>query len=115
MTIECQSTQISQVILNLLNNAFDAVQGLEERWVKVAVIDLGERMEIRVSDSGKGIPAEIAKKILEPFYTTKEVGKGTGQGLGISRRIVERYGGRIVLGDSPLGGARFTATLPIAA
>ncbi len=111
LMIECQSTQISQVILNLLNNAFDAVQELDERWVRVAVQDVGDRAEIRVSDSGNGIPADIAKKILEPFFTTKEVGKGTGLGLSISLGIVKSHQGDFRL-DRSQPNTTFVVTLP---
>ncbi len=111
LMIECQSTQISQVILNLLNNAFDAVQELEEKWVRVSVQDIGERVEIRVSDSGKGIPADVAKKILEPFFTTKEVGKGTGLGLSISLGIVKSHQGDFQL-DRTQPNTTFVVTLP---
>jgi signal transduction histidine kinase len=111
LSIECQSTQISQVILNLLNNAFDAVQDLEEKWVRVEVVDQGERVEIRVSDSGNGIPPEIAKKILEPFFTTKEVGKGTGLGLSISLGIVKSHQGELKL-DRSQPHTTFTVNLP---
>jgi signal transduction histidine kinase len=111
LMIECQSTQISQVLLNLLNNAFDAVQGLEEKWVRVEVLDVGERLEIRVSDSGQGIPTEIAKKILEPFFTTKEVGKGTGLGLSISLGIVKSHQGELKL-DRNQPNTTFVVNLP---
>jgi C4-dicarboxylate-specific signal transduction histidine kinase len=111
LSIECQSTQISQVLLNLLNNAFDAVQELNERWVRVTVIDVGDRVEIRVSDSGTGIPAEVAKKILEPFFTTKEVGKGTGLGLSISLGIVKSHQGDFKL-DRSQPHTTFVVTLP---
>jgi two-component system NtrC family sensor kinase len=83
--------------------------------VRITLATQGDRVVVHVDDNGPGVAPELRERIFDPFFTTKEVGKGTGQGLGISRRIVERYGGRIVLGDSPLGGARFTATLPIAA
>ena len=111
LTLECQSTQISQVILNLLNNAFDAVQDLPEKWVKISVRDLGERVEIRISDSGPGIPPDIAKKILEPFFTTKEVGKGTGLGLSISLGIVKSHGGELKL-DRNQPNTTFVVSLP---
>jgi C4-dicarboxylate-specific signal transduction histidine kinase len=111
LSIECQSTQISQVLLNLLNNAFDAVQGLDSKSVRITIRDLGDRAEIRVADSGPGIPPEIAKKILEPFFTTKEVGKGTGLGLSISLGIVKSHAGTLIL-DSTKSHTEFVVTLP---
>jgi signal transduction histidine kinase len=109
--------QISQVFVNLITNACHAARmatGQPGR-VRITLTTQGDRVVVHVDDNGPGVAPELRERIFDPFFTTKEVGKGTGQGLGISRRIVERYGGRIVLGDSPLGGARFTATLPIAA
>jgi C4-dicarboxylate-specific signal transduction histidine kinase len=111
LSIECQSTQISQVLLNLLNNAFDAVQNLDSKSVRISIRDLGDRAEIRVADSGPGIPPDIAKKILEPFFTTKEVGKGTGLGLSISLGIVKSHGGTLAL-DSTKAHTEFVVTLP---
>jgi PAS domain S-box-containing protein len=111
LALDCQATQISQVILNLLNNAFDAVQTLPEKWVRIGVSDLGARVEIRVSDSGTGISPEIAKKILEPFFTTKEVGKGTGLGLSISLGIVKSHGGDLRL-DRTAQHTTFVINLP---
>lgn len=90
LKIECQPTQISQVIINLLNNAFDAVSMLPEKWVHVDVIPHGnERLKIIVTDSGQGIPDAISEKMMEPFFTTKPVGKGTGLGLSISQGIAQ--------------------------
>jgi two-component system NtrC family sensor kinase len=68
---------------------------------------------VHLDDNGPGVPPELRERVFDHFFTTKEVGKGTGQGLGISRRIVERYRGRLTLGNSQLGGARFTVTFPV--
>jgi C4-dicarboxylate-specific signal transduction histidine kinase len=68
-----------------------------------------------VSDNGPGIPIENLPFIFDPFYTTKEPGKGTGVGLAITTRIVQELGGRIEAGNRPEGGARFTVRLPEAA
>ena len=68
---------------------------------------------VHVDDNGPGVPPALRDRIFDPFFTTKRVGEGTGQGLGISRSIVERHGGRLVLEDGPLGGARFTVRLPL--
>lgn len=95
LMIECQRVQISQVMLNLLNNAFDAVQGLPEKWVQIKIEEHERNVVIRVTDSGRGIPKEIAEKALQPFFTTKPVGKGTGLGLSISRGIAEAHRGQL--------------------
>ncbi|RYZ66100.1 MAG: HAMP domain-containing histidine kinase, partial [Proteobacteria bacterium] len=95
----CRPTELSQVLLNLLNNAFDAVEEAEanqsQRWVQVAVRVEGEWVSLTVTDSGTGIPETVASRMLEPFYTTKELGKGTGLGLSISKGIVETHGGQL--------------------
>lgn len=97
--IACKPVQISQVILNLLSNAFDAIENLEERWVEIKV-DTTNGVVISVTDSGKGIPVEIAEKLMQPFFTTKEVGRGTGLGLSISKGIIDAHGGKFVLNRS---------------
>ncbi|MCM0604642.1 MAG: PAS domain-containing sensor histidine kinase [Xanthomonadaceae bacterium] len=98
--VECRSVQISQVIMNLFNNAIDAIEGLSEKWVKVSVKDLGRDIEIAVTDSGPGIPPEIAEKIMNPFFTTKSAGKGTGLGLSISTGILKAHHGVVGLDET---------------
>ncbi|MCB0405974.1 MAG: PAS domain S-box protein, partial [Bdellovibrionales bacterium] len=71
LVIECRSTQIAQALVNLLNNACDAVRSLPHRWVRVDVRDLGPEIEISVTDSGTGIPESVRKRMMEPFFTTK--------------------------------------------
>jgi len=118
--------QLENAILNLCINARDAMpQGgrltietanarLDQAYAaRQAEVEPGQYVMVAVSDTGTGMDRATLERVFEPFFTTKEVGKGTGQGLGISRRIVERYGGRILLGESPLGGARFTVMLPV--
>lgn len=97
LTLECCPTQISQVLLNLLNNAFDAVSESQEKWIFIDVHDRHEYVEIAVSDSGPGIGQEIQEKIFRPFFTTKEIGKGTGLGLSITKGIIEKHNGKIFL------------------
>lgn len=93
--IDCRSTEVSQVLLNLLNNSFDAIEGLPEKWVKISVQDFSNQVEVRITDSGNGIPVELHQKIIQPFFTTKEVGKGTGLGLSISQGIVKSHQGTL--------------------
>lgn len=117
--ILCRESQISQVLLNLLNNAFDAVAELDvkSKWVKLQVEEeeiTSGKIIIRIIDCGKGIPEEVAKKILEPFFTTKETGKGTGLGLSISAGIIEDHHGKLYL-DHNYPNTCFVIELPISA
>ncbi|MBY0471918.1 GHKL domain-containing protein, partial [bacterium] len=110
--LECRAVQIPQVLLNLLNNSFDAIQSLEEKWVSIEVSKTDRSFEIHVTDSGSGIPVEIQSKIMDPFFTTKEVGKGTGLGLSISKGIIESHGGTFCLvPESP--HTQFKISLPV--
>tara|TARA_Y100000590_G_scaffold260266_1_gene292335 strand:- start:215 stop:2179 length:1965 start_codon:yes stop_codon:yes gene_type:complete len=89
----CNSIQVSQVLLNLLNNAFDAVGVLEEKWVTLTYLVEPDYVLIKVTDSGNGIPKELHNKIMEPFFTTKPAGVGTGMGLSISKGMMKTNGG----------------------
>lgn len=93
LSLDCHSSEISQVLLNLLNNAFDALQTIPDKWVEVHVIDQSDKVLMKVRDSGHGIPESLRLKIIQPFFTTKEAGKGTGLGLSISKGLVERHQG----------------------
>lgn len=95
----CRGTEISQVLLNLITNAFDAVQELSTRWVEVHTREFGSFIEFSIVDSGEGIPTEIQAKIFAPFFTTKEVGKGTGLGLSISKSIIESHRGEFFINE----------------
>jgi len=112
VTIRCRAVQISQVFLNLLNNSFDAIQDLEEKWIKVDFHITSSDVSISFTDSGKGISPEIAKRMMEPFFTTKDINRGTGLGLSISKSILEEHGGRIHF-DPHFSNTRFMIVLPI--
>jgi C4-dicarboxylate-specific signal transduction histidine kinase len=109
--LQCRSTEISQVLLNFLNNAHDAIFSENERWIEIQTHDRGPSLEIWVTDSGKGIPEETAQKIFQPFFTTKEIGKGTGLGLSISKGIIEMHGGTLHI-DRKCENTRFVILLP---
>jgi PAS domain S-box-containing protein len=111
LTIECKPIQISQVLLNLLNNAFDAVSTLEDRSVHVEIIDRDNRILIQVTDSGHGIQSEVANRLFQPFFTTKEAGKGTGLGLSISRGIIEDHAGTLSI-DTTKKNTCFVIDIP---
>lgn len=95
-SILCHKIQIEQVFLNLLNNSFDAIEYLPDKWIEVSCLEKDGKVQIYFKDSGKGIPPEIADRIMEPFFSTKDIGKGTGLGLALARGIVEKHGGTLV-------------------
>lgn len=93
--VECRSYQIVQVLVNLLNNSFDAVENLNEKWVELSLQENENDVEIRVTDSGFGIPEEVRKKIFDPFYSTKKVQYGSGLGLSISIGLIRQNKGEL--------------------
>ena len=109
--VDHDSDQVHQVLLNLLLNSVQAIEG--SGLVRVAVLakDGGEDAVITVSDTGRGIPAEHLPNIFRPFYTTK--GNGTGLGLSLARRIVEEHHGRIEVESSSGKGTTFSVMLPL--
>lgn len=111
LQIKCQPHQISQVILNLLNNAMDAVQNSKNKNVVIEALERAGGIEISVSDSGPGIPYDLRSRIMQPFFTTKEVGKGVGLGLSISQGIIQGHGGKFYL-DENSARTRFVIWLP---
>ena len=108
--IYCDRLLISQILINLLNNAYDATEGQNERWVEIG-FSSGEIDIITIKDSGHGIPQHVKAKIFNPFFTTKEIGKGTGLGLSISKSIMENHGGTIEL-DNDSENTCFVLKLP---
>jgi signal transduction histidine kinase len=105
-----------QVFVNLLKNALDAVEPQGPRGrVRVRVVRQDDAVEVLVQDNGVGIPPADLRRVFEPFFTTKPVGKGTGLGLPISARIVERCGGTIRIESEPGKGTTVTVALPLAA
>lgn len=107
----CRPTQISQVLVNLINNAYDAIETTKDPWIEIELIDEGDYSVISVTDSGPGIPHDIAEKILQPFFTTKPLGKGTGLGLSVSLGIIQSHHGTLMI-DSQHPHTRFVIRLP---
>lgn len=93
--ISCNKTAIGQVILNLINNAIDALEGSESGKIAVEIWEHANGVAIHVIDNGPGVPKELEKKIFDPFFTTKTAKKGTGLGLSLSIKIVENHGGKL--------------------
>lgn len=106
----CRAVQITQILLNLLSNAYDAVEGLSDQRIELSVSSVNGFIEIGVTDSGPGIPAEVMPRLFEPFFTTKEPGKGTGLGLSISSSIAVENGGSLRLESA--FPCRFVLSLP---
>jgi signal transduction histidine kinase len=104
--------RMTQVLVNLLLNAADAMDGKGQ--VAVTCESVAGRVRIAVSDEGPGIERELRRKVFDPFFTTKPPGQGTGLGLSISRAIVESYGGTLELDPEAARGARFVIDLPAA-
>jgi two-component system NtrC family sensor kinase len=110
--LHCDAAQIEQVALALVINAIDAMPHGGNLWISTRTVP-EEKIELLVRDDGVGIPPEILPHIFDPFTTTKEVGKGVGLGLAVSKGIVERHGGRIEV-SSELGvGTTFRVILPM--
>jgi len=112
LSFECRPSQVGQVLLNLLNNSFDAVKDLPEKWIKLSTALRGDWVEIAVEDSGSGIPKEIAGQLFVPFFTTKSERHGLGLGLSISHAIIEAHHGEIAV-DASGSHTRFVVRLPI--
>jgi signal transduction histidine kinase len=106
------SDHLLQVFLNILINAVDASEGYGDE-IKVNSFIKNGHIHIEISDKGYGIPAEIQKKIFEPFYTTKEVGKGTGLGLTVSYGFIQKLKGEIKVKSEEGKGSKFTVIIPV--
>ncbi|HEY7402147.1 MAG TPA: PAS domain S-box protein [Candidatus Angelobacter sp.] len=114
LSVPCREVQIEQILLNLLQNAFDAVaEQPVEKWVRLDVSLSEESVIFSVTDNGPGIPEELRPHIMEPFFTTKPVGKGTGLGLSLSKTIAEEHGGKLEYSEDH-GHTRFSLILPLA-
>lgn len=111
LTIECRPAQVAQILINLLNNAFDAVRNSPEKWVKLTAVASEGQVEIAVEDSGPGFPPEVADRLFVPFFTTKSEKEGLGLGLSISHAIVAAHGGDMAA-DTLSGHTRFVFRLP---
>ncbi len=109
--IECYPQSLYQVFLNLLINAGEAIEGTGKISVRSRLH--GDQVHVEVSDTGRGIPPELAPRLFTPGFTTKPVGAGMGLGLALSRQIVERHGGRIYFESRPGAGTTFHVQLPV--
>lgn len=108
--IECRSSQISQVLLNLLMNSFEAIQETRYAWIRISFEEGPTTIRIRLTDSGTGIQEQVRAKMFEPFFTTKVTG-GNGLGLSIARSIIEEHQGKIFYDESSINTS-FVVELP---
>ena len=112
LRVRCREVQILQLLLNLLQNAFDAIVSANgDKWIAIEAKVREQLLVLSVIDSGPGIPAELRKRIMEPFFTTKPAGKGTGLGLSISRSIAHDHGGDLRYEDRE-GHTCFSLIIP---
>ena len=111
--IKADRTQISQLVMNIVLNAYDAMRE-EGGTLLVSTRISGEEVVLRFKDNGCGMDTETMSRIFDPFYTTKESGKGTGLGLAIVAQIVETHGGKIYVDSEPGSGTEFRVYIPLA-
>jgi two-component system NtrC family sensor kinase len=109
--IECFPNQLNQVFMNLLVNAAQAIPGRGTLTIKTS--HLGNEVQVKITDTGVGIPRENMRKIFDPGFTTKGVGVGTGLGLSICYKIINDHRGRIAVESEVGRGTTFTITLPV--
>lgn len=110
-SIECNPSQLNQVFLNLINNAAEAMEG--KGTITVESAHDGDRVKVRVTDTGPGIPDDVMPHLFELYFTTKPAGEGTGLGLAIARDIVRAHGGDITVETFVGSGTTFTVSLPV--
>lgn len=110
-TVVGREAQLSQVILNVITNAQDAISGLKEKWINIEARQTNLYIDVVITDSGSGISSEVQKKIFEPFFTTKPAGKGIGLGLSVSREIMAAHNGLIYYDEASLN-TRFIIRIP---
>jgi len=110
----CDPNRLEQVLVNLIGNAADAMEGVAEPKLEISASLADGRVRIAVRDFGPGISDEAAQHLFEPFFTTKDPGAGLGLGLPISAGIIRDFGGQLVGANHPEGGAVFTIDLPAA-
>jgi two-component system C4-dicarboxylate transport sensor histidine kinase DctB len=112
--VKAGAIRLQQVLVNIVTNAADAVEGLDDRGITVSARSENDKVLIGVRDRGPGVPPAIRERIFDPFFTTKGVGRGLGLGLSISYNIVKDFGGSLSVSNHPEGGAFFLIELDIA-
>lgn len=109
--VKAEPIQLEQILVNLLSNAMQAMQGCEQKRIKIKLVIEGEQAIIKVLDSGTGIDNKDLPHLFEPFFTTKE--SGLGLGLSISQQIISNMQGKLSARNRTVGGAEFSISLPL--
>jgi two-component system NtrC family sensor kinase len=109
--VDCYPGLLNQAIMNLVANSIDAIP--ERGRIEIHTGAVAGRYQIRVCDTGSGIPPELRERVLEPFFTTKPVGQGTGLGLSITYSIVKKHNGTLTISCPEAGGTTVTIEFPI--
>jgi signal transduction histidine kinase len=112
-TMMIDAAQIKQMLVNLVDNGIDAIAGAGEVRIDACLSQRGDAVEIKVTDTGCGIPPEDLSKVFTPFFTTKAMGKGTGLGLAIAYGIVKMHSGDISVDSDVSKGTTFSIRLPV--
>ncbi|MDO9416666.1 sensor histidine kinase [Pararhizobium sp.] len=115
LIVKAGPVRLQQVLVNIISNAADAIEDLEDRRIHVLASQTAGKVAITIRDHGPGVPPSITERIFDPFFTTKGVGKGLGLGLSISYNIVKDFGGSLTVVNDPAGGAVFRIELDAAA
>ncbi len=111
LQVKAGPIRLQQVLVNIISNAADAVEGLEDRRIDLTARQEGDKVILSIRDHGPGVPPAIMERIFDPFFSTKGVGKGLGLGLSISYNIVKDFGGRLSVTNLPEGGTCFDIEL----
>jgi signal transduction histidine kinase len=112
-TMMLDETQVTQALVNLVDNGIDAISGGGHVNISARLDEKGRHVEIKVTDTGRGMPRESLSKLFTPFFTTKEMGKGTGLGLAIVYGVVKMHSGDISVESEEGKGSAFTIRLPL--
>ena len=113
IVVLADNVRLEQVLVNLINNAADALDHTQTPKITVTLMSDWNNAIVRVSDNGPGIPEDIVDHLFEPFVTSKDVGIGLGLGLSISHGIISEFGGELTAHNLEQGGAEFTFTIPL--
>jgi two-component system C4-dicarboxylate transport sensor histidine kinase DctB len=110
--VKINPLKLDLVLTNIIQNAIDAMENCEQPFISIALVSIGDKALITIEDRGDGINSRVMGQLFDPYFTTKDIGKGLGLGLSICHEIIQEYGGSLVA-ENLQRGARFTITLPL--